>query len=881
MGSLSPKPKKGGNGWIAWVVALFVLGGGAWFFRTELAALLAARPSGNPPVPPIENTGPQSPSMPSPIVEVSPVPSLPAVPVPAPASEPAKPDPLTWMLEKKERWPSEVTLLQPAEFPAVLQGKVVGSLRAPAGTEVQVVELNRENVGVVYNGGGARIRIEATDLLELAALEMNSHSDGAAVALAKEPTQSAKPPLPPLQKTSTKPFVHPGLLHSEADFERMRTKVKAKESPWIDGWGKLTSSRFAQLSIKPRPAEIVIRGDVPGNNVALLFMDAAAAYQLALRWKISGEQEYAEKALEILNAWGTTLKQVTGNSDRFLAAGIYGYQFANAAEIMRTCKSWKPSDLKRFQDMMVDVFCSMNETFLFGRNGGKDHNGAAITNYWANWDLCNIASMQAIGVLCDRRDIYDRAVTYFKTGSGNGALHKAIYYIHEGNLGQWQEAGRDQGHTTLGISLMGPIMEAAWNQGEDLYGLENNRFLAGAEYVAKFSLGAGTVPFQKYKWGTGQNGASREQDQIAGTPGTFRNGYEMVVNHYVNRMGIAAPYSEAVAARSRPEGGPGGHASSFDQVGLGTLTAFRDPEVKNPTPSGLEVRRRAGKVFLSWWGAVGADTYNVKRATSPNGPFATIATGIKDVLIYTDETAGPGRNFYVVTGMRGGKETGPSKLVSISAVPALCVHLKFDETTGGIAANAADKAASCPLPNSGSWTSGRIGNCASLDGKSQYVELPVGVVSDLSDFTISAWVNLRNASRSSRLFDFGGNRGEWMTLVVNSGNGKPRFDVTTVHGYNTQSIEGSSAIPTNRWVHVAITLSGKTGTVYMDGESIGSNPAIDLAPFQLGATLRNWIGRSQHERDPYLDGKVDDFRIYDGALTPEQIANLAKSTSAL
>ena len=839
----------------------------------------AVAPAPEPPV--AVAPEPQPAPTPEPAAEKEATAEAPEPPV-APAAEVAaeKPavDPIAWLVAHKNLWPATVTLSQPHEFAIVVGGQINGTTTLPSGTKVQLVQAGLNFALVRYGDDTKRVPIDDTDLRKFAEAGMAKSESFRLTTLTPRavPAPAAGSATTGTRRnalTKSKTFVHPGLLHTEEDFKRMREKVHANKSPWIEGWKQLTSSRFAQLNIKPRAVETVVRGAVPGNNIALLYMDAAAAYQTAVRWKVSGEKEYAEKSIEILNAWGSQLKQVSGNSDRFLASGIYGYQLANAAEIMRMYNGWKPSDFKRFQDMMVTVFYPMNQSFL------KNHNGAAITNYWANWDLCNIAAMQAIGVLCDRRDIYDEAMTYFETGGGNGSLHKAVYYVHDGNLGQWQEAGRDQGHTTLGIALMGPIMEAAWNQGDDLYGAENNRFLAGAEYVAKYNLG-NNVPFQTYAWGTGPRGDGREQTQISGGQGTFRAGYEIVVNHYVNRMGIAAPYCEAYAARLRAEGGPGGHASTFDQVGFGTLSATREPQVANPAPSSLIARRRDGKPFLSWWGAAGAESYNVKRAANPAGPFTTIATGVKDILVYADENPPTGHCYYVVTGIRNGKETGPSNAVAISSSPALKFSLKFDELSGTTAIDSVTGKTGGTLPNKGTWETGKTGRAISLDGKNQYVELPTGVVSGLADFTLSAWVNVKQATKWSRVFDFGDARGQWMFLTVASNSGMPGFEVSTVYGYNTQRVNGNKPLPLDSWVHLAITLSGQKATLYLDGEEIGSNPSFAFPPFQLGDTPRNWIGRSQTDRDPYLKGAVDDFRIYDGALTPEQVALLAKGKSS-
>jgi hypothetical protein len=67
----------------------------------------------------------------------------------------------------------------------------------------------------------------------------------------------------------------------------------------------------------------------------LLYVDVARAYQNALLWKITGNTANGDTARDILNAWSSTLTTVTGDAGRYLASGLYGYQMANAAELMR------------------------------------------------------------------------------------------------------------------------------------------------------------------------------------------------------------------------------------------------------------------------------------------------------------------------------------------------------------------------------------------------------------------------------------------------------------------------------------------------------------------------------------------------------------------
>ncbi len=373
-------------------------------------------------------------------------------------------------------------------------------------------------------------------------------------------------------------FVHPGVLNTQADLERIAQKVKNGEEPYLSAYNAMLENGYAQIGM-PRATEVVSRGG-SGDNCALFYQDVARAYFCAIRWKIEGDTAYGDCARDILNAWSHTLKTVTGNADRYLASGLYGYEIAAAAEIMRDYPGFERD---RMQKMLLEVFYKpLIERFLYSNEYGSDHNGANITNYWANWDLCNMAAATAIGVFCDRRDIYNRALEYYKFGPGNGSVFNTVPKLYEAEesvynipIGQWQEAGRDMPHTELGIGIMATMCEIAWNQGDDLYGWANNRFMYGAEYIAQYQLG-NDVPFTTYNWRSGQGGGSWSEHSVIAGRGNTRNVWEMVYNHYVNRMGYDLPAVTAIAEKTRPEGGPGGHASSFDYFGFGTLLYTRE-----------------------------------------------------------------------------------------------------------------------------------------------------------------------------------------------------------------------------------------------------------------------------------------------------------------
>lgn len=439
-------------------------------------------------------------------------------------------------------------------------------------------------------------------------------------------------------------FVHPGCLSTQADLNRMKAKVTAGQQPWKGGWDILVGNEGFYMGGPEAVATVFVDSANGGNTYMNLARDSHRAYQAALRWHGSGNPAYANKAVQIMNAWATTHTAWDGNSNVLLRMGLYGYPFACAGELMRGYSGWAPVDFAAFQQYMRDEFYAGNSAWLGGQTN---------SHYWANWTLANMCSMLAIGVLCDDQAIVDEALNHFYNGVHTGGIENSVYYVHPDGLGQWQESGRDQGHAQMGPQLIGVFCEIAWNQGYDLYGYMNNRVLAGVEYISKYNTGH-AVPFAAYAnsdYATWPHVYRFYQKQVAGPGGVSRPGWDLIYNHYVNRMGIAAPYTAKYAAATRPEGGGsnyGGNSGGFDGLGLTTLTHSRDSIASGAVPRTLLPYVQGRQITLSWAGSAYAQSYNVKRSTTSGGPYTTLGKVDGDSLFYVDPGLTVGTTYYYV-----------------------------------------------------------------------------------------------------------------------------------------------------------------------------------------------------------------------------------------
>ncbi|MBC8096113.1 MAG: family 43 glycosylhydrolase [Akkermansiaceae bacterium] len=170
--------------------------------------------------------------------------------------------------------------------------------------------------------------------------------------------------------------------------------------------------------------------------------------------------------------------------------------------------------------------------------------------------------------------------------------------------------------------------------------------------------------------------------------------------------------------------------------------------------------------------------------------------------------------------------------------------------------------------------SGR-GTVLRLDGNSNYVSLPIALA---NASTFAAWVKWNGGGDWQRIFDFGSGTSKYLFLTPRAFNGRMRFGIR--NGGAEQIIEALTALPTNSWAHVAVTLDGTRGTLYLNGNVAAISNNITIRPWEILARS-NYVGESQFAADSTWNGKLDSFRVFGRALSSNEIRDFAWAHPAL
>ena len=417
-------------------------------------------------------------------------------------------------------------------------------------------------------------------------------------------------------------FIHPGGLHTQADFDRVKQQLQDKEPAVVKAYNALRQAAYSQSSVTSSPVETIVRGGGSGENYINAARGATMAYQNALRWKIDGTKANANTAVKILMAWANTTKNVTGNSDAVLALGLYGYQFAQAAELMRDYEGWSREDFETFRRWMLRVWYPGAVTFLRYRNGTWENSGRwwqSPGHYWSNWGLCCALCVASIGVLCDDVYIYNQGMSFFKYDQvGNYTNPPTLHAVtgHEdftgqaiwndalteflgalvvtdvesplqtgayGKLGQMQESGRDTGHSAMALGLAIDLAKLGWNQGDDLFAYMDHRLASGIEYVAAQTQsveGLPWTPYQRCESGFYYTDYRSWVMQGPALGAHIRPYWGTVIGIYEGVKGVRMPFSEtSYEEMGIDAGGQGATSGGYDHLGYSVLMNTRVPQL--------------------------------------------------------------------------------------------------------------------------------------------------------------------------------------------------------------------------------------------------------------------------------------------------------------
>ena len=405
-------------------------------------------------------------------------------------------------------------------------------------------------------------------------------------------------------------FRHPGALHTDADFERIRQQLQSPggNSKVKQAYSVLTNAEYAQSNCATYPVETIVRGGSSGQNYINAARGATIAYQNALRWKIDGSKEHAQHAVNVLMAWARTTKNITGDSNWALASGLYGYQFANAAELVRDYDGWSEESFDEFKKWMLNLWYPSCITFLRGRQGTWENAARwwqCPGHYWSNWGLCNALAVVSIGILCDDVFIYNQGMSFFKHDQvgtfedprtadpilndglteflGNLVVTTVESDLETGaygKLGQMQESGRDGGHAAMAAGLAVDLAHIGWNQGDDLFSYMDHRLAAGIEYLAAQCQSIPNLPWTNYHYASSGFYYTDGRSWLQTGPAMgahIRPYWGTVIGHYEGVKGVKMPFSEWAYDRMGIDGGGAGATSGgYDHLGYSVLMNTRD-----------------------------------------------------------------------------------------------------------------------------------------------------------------------------------------------------------------------------------------------------------------------------------------------------------------
>ncbi len=209
--------------------------------------------------------------------------------------------------------------------------------------------------------------------------------------------------------------------------------------------------------------------------------------------------------------------------------------------------------------------------------------------------------------------------------------------------------------------------------------------------------------------------------------------------------------------------------------------------------------------------------------------------------------------------------------ITVPSPTGLIAHYQFDGNTANALGGAAATTTGSPAYEGG-YFDGALG----FDGTDDFAQLAAGSFNGVTDFTIATRIRWDGGNAWQRIFDFGQGTNNYFFLCPATPGGNLRF---AIKNGGSELQLNTTALNAGDWASIAVTLSGTTGTLYLNGVAVATG-SITITPAMIAPTL-HYLGKSQFAADPFFNGAIDDFRIYNRALSAAEVSALTTPPAAV
>jgi len=173
--------------------------------------------------------------------------------------------------------------------------------------------------------------------------------------------------------------------------------------------------------------------------------------------------------------------------------------------------------------------------------------------------------------------------------------------------------------------------------------------------------------------------------------------------------------------------------------------------------------------------------------------------------------------------------------------------------------------------------SGKLSTCYNFNGTDSFISLTdiYNIFKgDNNPFSITMWIYSSDSNDRSVLFGDYGLNGSGNTNLEKRTDGKIRF----YWGNGVPDLIFNSILNNNEWVHLGLTYNGQKICLYINGQ-LSDSKQVTLSSLNKTSGLF-YIGRDARTGTTALNGKINDFRLYDEALSPMQIKLISQGLVA-